>query len=380
MAFDRNIFATRLRKCRESFALSIPQVSEGTTINTGDITAYESALVDPKGDHILILADFFRCDYRYFIEPAFPDTFANTSILFRAFTEELDKGDRLAVQECLLLSENESFLQQELKKTIHRFTFTPQGTYFKKHGKEAAVELRRFLGYNANELGRDIFVDFRRIGIHIFRRRLNNPNISGLFIHHPTVGKCVIVNFDEDIFRQRFTAAHEAGHAILDSESTYNVSLEKDGYDLKEVRANTFASFFLIPEDFAKRLPDPQKWSQAEIKKWALALKMSTHALAIGLKQHDLISDQQFENIRRVRVDREDKIDPELPDSISPAKRTAKLHAMERGMSEYYVGLALEAFKLGGISRGRLSEMLLCDARELAPLAEIFGCTLTHGD
>jgi hypothetical protein len=188
-----------------------------------------------KRDRVLMLADCLRCDYRYFLDPAWPDTFGNTSILFRAFTDELDKADRLAIQETLLLCENEAFLQRELGYVARPFTFQTQGTFFKGHGQAAATELRRFLGYEPRALGLNVFSDLRKIGFHVFRRRLNNPEISGLFVDHITAGKCIIVNYDEDVFRQRFTGAHEGGHAILDSEATFNVSFEWGGRDLKEV-------------------------------------------------------------------------------------------------------------------------------------------------
>lgn len=229
MAFDRQTFAARLKKSRESFALTISEVQQATTVNVADLEAYEGATADPKGDHVLILADFFRCDHRYLIDPTWSDTFGNTSILFRAFSKDLSKEDRLAIQESLLLCENEAFLQRELAKPVHPFAFTPQGKYFKGHGQAAAAELRRSLGYEANELKLNVFADLRKIGLHVFRRRLKNAKISGLFIDHPTAGKCVIVNYDEDIFRQRFTAAHEGGHAILDTEATFNVTFDWGG-------------------------------------------------------------------------------------------------------------------------------------------------------
>lgn len=98
---------------------------------------------------------------------------------------------------------------------------------------------------------------------------------------------------------------------------------------------------------------------------WASKLMLSTHALAIGLKEHGLIDERQFETIRSVRVPRENKADPELPTSLSPSTRAAKVRAMEEGLSDYYVGLALDAHKKGIISRGRLCEILLTDEREL---------------
>src|SRR5207249_1501593 len=134
------------------------------------------------------------------------------------------------------------------------------------------------------------------------------------------------------------------------------------------------------PPEFPRKLPNPQNWRKAEIIEWSSKLMLNTQALAIGLKEHGLIDDRQFNAIRATRVPRENKSDPELPKSLPPARRIAKIHAMERGLSDYYVGLALDAYKQAAISRGRLCEMLLCDEREVVPMAELFGRTLAHAD
>lgn len=65
-------------------------------------------------------------------------------------------------------------------------------------------------------------------------------------IRHPEVGRCILVNYDEDVYRQRFTAAHELAHALME-DSEFNVSLSRDGSNLVEVRANAFASHYLVP-------------------------------------------------------------------------------------------------------------------------------------
>ena len=58
----------------------------------------------------------------------------------------------------------------------------------------------------------------RAIGLHVFRRRIGNSNISGLYVKHSTAGQYILIYYSEDVYRQRFTTAHEAGLAILDSE------------------------------------------------------------------------------------------------------------------------------------------------------------------
>ncbi len=120
--------------------------------------------------------------------------------------------------------------------------------------EEIAGEVRILLGYKENELLQNIFDDFRNLGLHIFRRKLHNSNLSGIFIHHPVAGKCVLVNYSEDLYRQNFTVSHEVAHSIFDTNQLYNVSFTKDGKDIKEIRANRFAAGFLMPAAVLQKL------------------------------------------------------------------------------------------------------------------------------
>lgn len=61
---------------------------------------------------------------------------------------------------------------------------------------------------------------------------------------------------------------------------------------------------------------------------------------------------------------------------MTATQRDRKVHLLELGLSDFYVGLCFDAFKEGVISIGRLAEALLCTHHELAELAAIYGRTL----
>ncbi|POO72317.1 DNA-binding protein, partial [Bacillus subtilis] len=88
----------------------------------------------------------------------------------------------------LYLCDMEEFLAQELGRTTRPFSFQPKGPYFKGHGEEAATAFRKAMGHSNREVPRDIYGEFRSAGVHVFRRKLGNSAISGLFIMHPTAG------------------------------------------------------------------------------------------------------------------------------------------------------------------------------------------------
>lgn len=379
MAIDLRTLGSKLAKYREQLKESIVEAAASTGIDVARLAAVEAGQAEPTGDEVLILAYHYRCDFKFFISNEQVAPFEQTETLYRAHGNDFSKEDRRAVQDFLYLCETEDFLMRELDRAPKSFSFAPTGTFFKGHGEAAAASLRSALGHSDREVPRDVYAEFRSVGVHVFRRKLGNSNISGLFIRHPVAGKCALVNYSEDVYRQRFSAAHEMAHAIFDSAQGASVSFEgPSGSDMVELRANRFASCFLMPPAFLAQLPDPARWSDVDAQRWANALRVSCVALAIALKEAKLIDAAAYDRIRNLRVPRDAKVDPELPESLNATQRERKARLLESGLSDHYVGLCFEGFSVGVISIGRLAEALLCSHGELAELAALYGRTL-HG-
>jgi Zn-dependent peptidase ImmA (M78 family)/transcriptional regulator with XRE-family HTH domain len=379
MGIDLRTLGSKLSKYREQLTESIEEVASATGIDPVRLSAIEAGTLEPTGDEILIIADHYRCDYKFFISNEQVAPFEQTETLYRAHGGDFSKADRRAIQDFLYLCETEAFLMQELGRTRIDFSFSPVDDNFKLNGERAAAALRSSLGYPDHMVPRDIYAEIRKVGVHVFRRKLGNSNISGLFIMHPIAGKCALVNYSEDIYRQRFSAAHEMAHAIFDVDQVASVTYERlDGMDLREVRANRFASCFLMPPTFLAKLPPPSNWNNADALHWANELRVSCQALGIALKNAHLADHATSDRIRQLRVPREAKLDPELPQNLSLAQRERKAHLLELGLSDFYVGLCFDALHAEVISVGRLAEALLCSQAELVELAMIYGRTL-HG-
>ncbi len=384
MAINSKTLGLRLRAYREQLQESVEEVSKATGLSASRLAGMESGDIRPNGDEILILADHWNCDFQSLLSDEGGALFKDTEILYRKHGSEFSKEDRRAVREFLYLCETESFLLEELGKKANPFSFTPTGTYRKGHGEQGAFALRRFLGYeNADGPGgvaRNIYSDFRKLGVHVFRRKLKNSNISGLFIAHPGAGLCLLVNYSEDVYRQRFTAAHEMAHAIFDSDQEVVVSFRSAGEDLVEVRANRFASCYLMPPSILERLPDPNRWTDSDSLRWAHSFNVSCDTLGIALKEAKLVGEPNSQKIRNLRVPKEAKIDPELGGNLSPAALSKKRKLLERGLSDFYASLCFEAHYQGQVSIGRLAEAMLTDERGLTEMAALYGTSLRYGD
>lgn len=375
MPLDQALLSEKLKKYREQFQLTIAELSESTGIDEQVLTAYENQEKVPIGDEILILTDFYKCDdYMFFISNERLAPFEQTETLFRRHGNEFSKEDRWAVQEFLFLSACESFLLKALEVPLRpTFNFSKRTHIHKRNGIEAAAALRDLLDYPDHVVPMNIYEDFRGIGIHTFRRVLKNSKISGLYIKHPVAGKCILINYSEDVYRQRFTAAHEAAHAILnDDENGVLVSFKGQERDYVEVGANYFASHYLMPPAFLRSIPDAYTWDQEKALVWANKLKVSTEALAYALSNANLINKETEKMIKAVRVKKELKNDPELSGELAPNSLRRKQELLKKGLATYYVKLCFEAFRRRIITEARMAEMLLVSQQELYEIAELY--------
>lgn len=380
MAIDLSLLGNKLTRYRKQFQISFEELYKATHIDKNRLVEIESGNMEPTGDEILILSDFYKCDYKFFLSNENVAPFEETETLFRKHGNDLNKNDRWAIQEFLYLCECEHFLesQHNTDKKLD-FNFIPTGNYYKGHAQKAAEALRQRLNLGANQIYSDVFDLFRRLGFHIFRRKLENSNISGLFILHPIAGKCILINYDEDIFRQRFTVCHEAAHGIFDSKESVIISFSKPPKeDLIETRANTFASQFLLPPEILTKIPNSMTWDDEKAIEYGIKFEVSTHALSIALLQVNLITTEIAKSIQRATIPSKFKVDPEIPIDLPVKSKERKLHLLKTGLSTNYVHLCFICYRNDIITAQRLTEMLLTDESGLKDIMELYNEEIEH--
>jgi Zn-dependent peptidase ImmA (M78 family) len=137
----------------------------------------------------------------------------------------------------------------------------------------------------------------------------------GAFLNEDGV-KGVLVTTERPLSVQRFTAAHELGHAMLDHEpsldpegivSRYPVA-ERVGsdYSLEEIQANVFASQLLIPRWLVAKQMKRQDWRPADMARdevvyqLSLRLGVSYAATCHALQRNEVIDSGQCEQLVRV--------------------------------------------------------------------------------
>ncbi len=110
MTFDLALFGSKLKRYREQLQTSLDEVSELTGISIESLKALENREKRPTGDEVLILADYYKCDYQFFISNEKLAPFEQTETMFRMYGDEFSKEDRWAIQEFLFLCECEAYL------------------------------------------------------------------------------------------------------------------------------------------------------------------------------------------------------------------------------------------------------------------------------
>ena len=378
MAYDNIKIAQKLLRSRNNMGLNKVEVSNLAGIDVARIEALESGAVEPSGDEILILADVYKEDFRYFISNQNLSSAETVDELYR-LNGSITNKDKQAIQSFIFHSANEQGILNSLgkKKEEFRLPNIRNEKIWKSDGIKVAQALRQFLGYKDMDAYHNLYYDFRRIGLHIFRVKLDDSNLSGLFIKHPIADKCVLVNFDENLYRQNFTLCHEVGHALMDG-NKYNVSYQAHR-DFREYRANAFASEFLMPQAIIKQI-HPSTLSPENIVRYATKFRVNVQAFLIALENAGVITPDKRELFERMRlkVPKNEQVDYELEDLTDHLRESYKI-MFESGITPYYVRLCYEAYENGMITIDRMAEILDISLYELPLLLDKLKLKLNNG-
>jgi Zn-dependent peptidase ImmA (M78 family) len=156
----------------------------------------------------------------------------------------------------------------------------------------------------------DVFGAIVHLDIRLLFKHLDG--LLGAYVPTP-VRNGILVTTERQLAVQRFTAAHELGHAYL----KHDVSLDDEQilkrspfsnavYDLREVAADTFASMFLMPEWLINFHAEHQGWDWRSlsdpISVYQLSLRMgvSYDALCRTLRRYNLLDQKDLATLTAI--------------------------------------------------------------------------------
>lgn len=173
------------------------------------------------------------------------------------------------------------------------------------------LEMRHHVEAQASSI--DVFGTIVRQKIPLLFKPLDG--LLGAYLPSPMPG--IIVTTRRQLSVQRFTGAHELGHARM----KHQVSLDDDSmlaraespsavYDPLETAANAFATDFLLPQWFLISQAARHKWTRKDLVNPAVVYQLSLRAGAsfqatsLALLRHNLINQHGFDALRQTEVKR----------------------------------------------------------------------------
>jgi transcriptional regulator with XRE-family HTH domain len=83
MNINLDLLGRKLEKYRNQLEYSLPEVANITGILAERLSKLEKGSIRPSGDEILILADLYKCDYKFFLSSEKLASFEQTETLYR---------------------------------------------------------------------------------------------------------------------------------------------------------------------------------------------------------------------------------------------------------------------------------------------------------
>jgi Zn-dependent peptidase ImmA (M78 family)/transcriptional regulator with XRE-family HTH domain len=371
MVLTHSEIGRRIHTVREELGIPIEALAKACGTAPSAITSLEAGTLDPvPGDYILIASRVLRTDFRYFVSDALDDVEKNTHQVFRALARP-QPSDLIAIRRFMTFCMGE----QELEALLG-VQGPPLPPLYPRPG--IAARSHRDQGRGAATMERDrlllgnqpipnVFEVLRRQGVRLLRHRMTDAELSGVTVSHPKAGVCVLVNYEDDLYRQFFSAAHEYCHVLFDREEIATngciASYRYTNRELAEMRANAFAGEFLLPSGALSKYPRARDISELEslIATIARDYRVNTEPVAIRMKGQGWITDRtlaSFQKTRPVVIPRREKTDPDIPRDLSDRQMARLETVIQHGISAYYLELLRRALTEDKITSGRFAELL----------------------
>ncbi|WP_136479645.1 ImmA/IrrE family metallo-endopeptidase [Acetivibrio thermocellus] len=380
MSFDYKLLGRKIKEARESLLIEKDEIAKYLRCSVEEYEKIESGELNSiDGDTIIIISQVLEMDFRYFVSGDYVSAESQVKELFRQ-NGDITKNDRKAIRKFIRLCEEKHNLEDLLSRQ------KPMPYDYSKY--EFKSDNHKYQGITAAYLERerlkiddsinDIYGLLRKQKIHIFRRKLEDSDISGVYIKHPIAGHCVLINYSDDLYRQNFSMAHEYCHVLFDSGKEQSITYFNREMDYVEIRANNFASNFLLPDKGIESINTDISYE--ELIKIILDIcnhyNVSSKVVIYRLKGKRF-SEKLIERLlkdERLIISKSDKIDPELAGASKNLHERLK-KIIESGISLEFIELVRNAYQQNEISYGKMLECLqmnIEDAKQLIDLWDVY--------
>lgn len=366
-AYPKHI-GERIRSARIDLRLTQDQLAELVQLPRPSISNIESGNRAVDSMELVQIARALKKPISFFLElPIEQIQDEPLTVLYRS--DEISETDRSAVDDFISLSKDYSSLESLLElqnSALLPCTGTPMKSKLDAilQGHRAAVQLRHhFMIGEAPVLDLDNVLEQR--GVKVVERSLSNSKVCGFSVTSADFGHAIFVNSHRTRERRLFTLAHELGHLSMDRDHTTTLLTEKQEQEsLAEVRANSFAATFLMPDLAVKEALLKLGVTEGE--------KQRINAVTIDYlrKQFGVSYDAMLWRLVNLKVITKKEREGFLPYAVEDALPNG---VTSPSLPERYKALAVEAYRRAKISIGKLADLLRIDIYEARRLVKQFG-------
>jgi Zn-dependent peptidase ImmA (M78 family)/DNA-binding XRE family transcriptional regulator len=357
---DPSRLGERLQEARATIGLSQSEVAQALGLPRPAISLIEAGKRSVDSKELVHFARLYGVAVSRLLGESEPDDLISH---FRAqthlSTEETDLvGMMIEWARNYAELEHAAFGEQRYDLPVYpvpRGRVTEQGSYL-------AQQERRRLGIGPTAALPSVLglLESEGVKVKVDRFGQDMNHVSGFYLFSPEFGPCVAINAEHSTSRQRFTAAHEYEHFLVDrDEQDAGVCQWTRRRELREMRANAFAAAFLLPdegvEEFLSDLgAEVGRVNPEQILRLAFHFGASFQAVLWRLVNLQWLSRQQREELAKTSPA---AVAPLLGLEGAPSDRTET-------KPERLNLIAIEAWRAGAIEQEELAETLNMSASD----------------
>ncbi|MBU2604079.1 MAG: XRE family transcriptional regulator [Actinobacteria bacterium] len=353
---------SRVRNARESARVSQADLAAAVGINRSAMTRIESGERALGALEISLIARVLGRSLDHFLEA----DIASEDVLLRADAANDEDRGVLGVflDFCRSYAQVERLLWGEIHYDIPVHAPLPRLRAIEQ-GEHLAKEERKRLGIGDDPVG-DMSSLIEEQGVRLFRRRLLDSGIMGAFHYSEELGPCVFINTGVRESRQSFSAAHEYCHFLIDRRMKGYACPRFGAVGKKphhEIRANSFAAAFLMPEQGIRRLVAEYGFNGIEgVAYLQHFYGVSKESLLYRLLNLGIINKSEQERFQGMSTE---VLKPFFGDDCGD---TTQETGEPSAFGKRFVSLVIQAYRLGKISATKLAELLnlqVSEARDM---------------
>jgi len=365
----------RIRSARLNLGLNQEQLADEVGLPRPAISQIESGKRAIDSMELVAFSKALREPLSFFLEPLYEEGEEEpVKVLYRS--DDISERDKSTVDDFLVLAKDYTMLEKLLGLNLSQ-PLPSWGTEIKTKwdaivdGQKTAEALRGVLNLGLAPV-KELDKVLESAGIKVVMRAIPDSKVWGFSLSSKALGHCIFANTYCVRERQNFTLAHELGHLVMDRNHSATVLTAKEAQqlndDLKvliEIRANSFAAAFLMPEAAIEH-------ALAKLGMSRRTTEQLTTVTIEYLRNHFGVSyDAMLWRLINLKwISKQDR--QKFVFQLEEEKGETASSSPKESLPERYRNLAFKAYQSAKISIGKLAELLRIDVYEARKLVKEF--------